>query len=329
MNLSCRHLLEMAPLGFVVGMPRISAAQDEASSYPNRTIRIIVGFSPGGAPDIVARLIAKELSIAWGQPVVVENRTGAGGVVAAQYVANAAADGYTLFGANSAYVVAPAINKNLSYDTLKDFKGVTLTAAAPTWVLVSPALGIKTLADFIALAKAKPGQLNYSSAGVGSYSQFSAELFNRATGIAAQHVPYKGPPEALNALIAGEVQYYMSPLGAAAPFVRADKAVALAVTGKERLPDFPNIPTMIESGFPDFVLETWTGLVAPSHTPQPIIDKLNQAVAEALKKPDVEKGLAAMGLTASPTTAAGFDKLIADEVASFSRTAKEAGMISN
>jgi tripartite-type tricarboxylate transporter receptor subunit TctC len=328
MSLIRRRFLQGAALSFV-GLPRTGVAQDQASDYPDRTIRIIVGFSPGGAPDIVARLIAKELSIAWGQPVVVENRTGAGGVVAAQYVANATPDGYTLFGVNSAYTVAPAINKNLSYDTLKDFRGVTLTAAAPTWVLVSPALGIKTLADFIALAKPKPGQLNFSSAGVGSYSHFSAELFNRVTAIKAQHVPYKGPPEALNALIAGEVQYYMSPLGAASAFVRAGKVVPLAVTGKQRLPDFPNIPTMIESGFPGFVLETWTGLVAPFQTPQPIIDKLNAAVAAALKKPDVEKGLAAMGLTASPTTPAGFDKQIADEIASFSKTAQEAGIVSN
>jgi tripartite-type tricarboxylate transporter receptor subunit TctC len=328
MSLIRRRFLQGAALSFV-GIPQIGVAQDQAGNYPDRTIRIIVGFSPGGAPDIVARLIAKELSIAWGQPVVVENRTGAGGVVAAQYVANAAPDGYTLFCVNSAYTVAPAINKNLNYDTLKDFKGVSLIAAAPTWVLVSPALGIKTLADFIAIAKAKPGLLNFSSAGVGSYSHFSAELFNHATGIKAQHVPYKGPPEALNALIAGEVQYYLSPLGAASSFVRAEKVIPLAVTGETRLPDFPNIPTMIESGFPGFVLETWTGLVAPSATPQPIIDKLNAAVAAALKTSDVGRGLAAMGLTASPTTPAVFDKQVADEIASFSKTAQEAGITVN
>ena len=168
--------------------------QQSANDYPNRTIRIVVGFTPGGAPDITARVIAQNLSEQWKQPVVVENRPGAGSAIAAQYVANAAPDGYTLMSITNAHAVAPAINPRLAYDALKDFAPITMTSSAPKWILVSPSLGVKTLKDFVALAKAKPNDLNYSSSGGGSFMHFSAAMFNDAVGIEAQHIPFKGPP---------------------------------------------------------------------------------------------------------------------------------------
>lgn len=306
------------------------AAQAQSSSdYPNKTIRIVVGFSPGGAPDITARFIAHRLSEIWKQPVIVENRPGAGSAIAAQYVASAPADGYTLLCVTNAHAVAPAINSHLSYDTLKDFSGITMMSIAPTWVLVSPSLGVKSLKELIARAKEKPGQFNYSSAGIGSFAHFSAALFNSATGIEAQHVPFRGPPEALNALLSGDVQYYLSPIGAAASFVRAGKLIALGVTGKERIPEFPNIPTVAESGFPGFQLMTWTGLVAPARTPQPIIAKLNQEITAILKEPDLMKAWAAIGVDAAPTTPTAFDKIIADDVATFTKAARAANISIN
>lgn len=306
-----------------------AARAQSSDDYPKETIRIVVGFTPGGAPDITARLVAQKLSEIWHQPVIVENRPGAGSAIAAQYVANANPDGYTLLCVTNAHAVAPAINSHLPYDAIKDFAGITMFSVAPTWILVSPSLGVTSLKDLIARAKAQPGRLNYSSAGIGSFAHFSAELFNNAAGIKAQHIPYKGPPEALNALLSGDVQYYLSPIGAAAGFVRDGQLVALAVTGDERLAEFPNVPTVAESGFPDFHLFTWTGLVAPAATPKPIVAKLNQAVTAILKQPDVKKAWAAIGVAAAPTTPAEFDKVIRDDVAIFTKAAHAANISVN
>lgn len=309
-----------------LNIPTASPAQEQAKDFPSRTIRIVVGFTPGGAPDVTARIIAQKLSERWKQPVVVENRAGAGGSVAAAHVASSAADGYTLFSVTSSHAVAPAINSKLPYDTLKDFTSVTMTSIAPTWVLVSPSLGVKTLKDFIALAKSKPGQLNFSSAGVGSFMHFSAELFNDAAGIKAQHIPMKGPPEALTEVMAGRVQYTVSPIGAAAPLVKDGKLIALGVTGKKRLKDFPNVPTVAEAGLPGLFIETWTGLVVPSKTPPAIVAKLNKEIGEILRMPDVVARWEAFGVDSVPTTSAEFDKVIADNVAAFTKAAKAANI---
>lgn len=326
MRITSRNLC-LAALMSVLGLPGAVLAQEQsAQDYPSRSIRIVVGFSPGGAPDVTARIIAQKLTDAWKQPVVVENRAGAGGAVAAQHVANAAADGYTLLSVTSAHAVAPVINSKLPYDTLKDFISITMTSVAPTWVLVSPSLGVKSLKEFIALAKAKPGQLNYSSAGVGSFMHFSAEVFNGAAGIKAQHIPYKGPPEALTETVTGRVQYVVSPIGAASSLVRDGKLIALGVTGKERIPEFPNLPTLSESGLPGFHLVTWTGLVVPAKTPPAIVAKLNREVSGILKQPDVKSRWAAFGVESVPTTPAEFDKVIADNIDAFKKAAQAANI---
>lgn len=302
-------------------------AQGAVSDFPSRVIKIIVGFTPGGAPDVTARVLAPKLSEIWKQSVVVENRPGAGSEIAARYVASSNPDGYTLFSITNAHAVAPAITRRLSYDAVKDFTAITMTSIAPQWVLVSPQLGVKTLKQFVALAKSKPNQLNFGSAGVGSFMHFSAAIFNDAMGIQAQHVPYKGPPEALTDTVAGRVQFVVAPIGAALGLVRAGRLLPLAVTGPQRLAEFPNVPTVAESGYPGFELLTWTGLLAPAHLPPPILTKINRTVAEVLKQPDVEQRFRAIAVEPISTTPEAFQKRMADAVANYTAAARKAGIV--
>lgn len=223
-------------------------AQNNASSYPQKPIKILVGFSPGGVPDIVARVLAPKFTDDWKQPVIVENRLGAGSNTAAQAVATSAPDGYTLLSISSAHAISPAIYNKLPYDATKDFSGITLTATGPALVIVSPDLNVSNMKEFIALAKSKPGQLNYSSAGVGSGSQFAAELLKAQAGIDLAHIPFKGIPEALTDTMAGRTHLFISPYASAINLVREGKAKAIAVTSTSRVADLPNLPTVTESG---------------------------------------------------------------------------------
>ena len=314
-------IASIAIFGFLsLSLPRM--AQD----YPNRAIRIIVGFTPGGAPDVTARVLAQSLQELWKQPVVVENRPGAGSAIAAQYVANAAPDGYTLMSITNAHAVAPAINPRLAYDALKDFAPVTMTSSAPKWILVAPSLGVKTLKELIARAKEKPNALNYPSSGGGSFMHFSSAMFNDAVGIEAQHIPLKGPSEALTETIAGRVQYAISPIGASAGLVRDGQLIALAVTGTRRLPDFPDVPTVAEAGFPGIEQTTWTAILAPARTPAAIIAKLNGAIGALLKQPDISKKWAAFGIDPVPTMPQELEKILAQEIADFTKAARRANI---
>ena len=306
--------------------PASAPAQPTAGDYPNHPVRIVVGFTPGGAPDVTARVLAQKLSDLWKQPVIVENKPGAGSALAAHAVSTATPDGYTLLSVTTAHAVVPAINAQLPYDTLKDFAPVTMTSIAPSWVLVAPSLGVTSIKDFIALARAKPGQLNYGSAGVGSFMHFAAAMFDDAVGIQAQHVPYRGPPEALADTVSGRVQYVVSPIGAALGLVRGGKLLPLAVTGKSRLAEFPDVPTMAESGYPGFELLTWTGILAPAHTPPAVVAKINQAIGELLKQPDVKTRWDAISVDPVATTPAEFQATIADAVAEFTAAARKAGI---
>jgi tripartite-type tricarboxylate transporter receptor subunit TctC len=306
------------------------AAQDSsAHAFPSKPIRIIIGFTPGGAPDITARILGQKLMERWKQQVIVENRPGAGSTIAAQYVATSPPDGHTLFSVTSSLAVAPAIYAKLPYDTFKDLAGVTMTSNAPTWVLVPPSLGVKTARDLIALAKAKPGQLNYASAGVGSFMHFSAELFKIAAGIDALHIPFKGVPEALTETVTGRVDFVVAPIGAAVNLVGDGKLLALGVTGKQRLTRFPAVPVLAESGMPGFYLNTWTGLVAPGQTPRPILEKISREVASILREPDVQARWAGLGVESVPTTPEEFDKVIAEDAAAFTKAARAANIKAN
>ena len=298
-----------------------ASAQNNASTYPQKPIKILVGFSPGGVPDIVARVLAPKFTDTWKQPVVVENKLGAGSNVAAQAAATSPADGYTLLSISSAHAISPAIYNKLTYDAAKDFSGITLTATGPALVIVSPELNVNSMKEFIALAKSKPGQLNYSSAGVGSGSQFAAELLKSQAGIDLAHIPFKGIPEALTDTMAGRTHLFISPYASAINLVREGKAKAIAVTSTSRVADLPNLPTVAESGVPGYKWIFWYGLVAPANTPRDIVQKLQAEAVAALKQPQVTQRFSTLGIEAVTSSPEAFDQLIKDEILLFKKLA--------
>ena len=301
-------------------------AQNNVSSYPQKPIKILVGFSPGGVPDIVARVLAPKFTDDWKQPVIVENRLGAGSNIAAQAVATSAPDGYTLLSISSAHAISPAIYNKLPYDATKDFSGITLTATGPALVIVSPELNVSNMREFIALAKSKPGQLNYSSAGVGSGSQFAAELLKAQAGIDLVHIPFKGIPEALTDTMAGRTHLFISPYASAINLVREGKAKAIAVTSTSRVTDLPNLPTVTESGVQGYKWIFWYGLVAPANTPRDIVQKIQVEVVAALKQPQVTQRFGSLGIDAVTSSPESFDQLIKDEVQLFKKLAADSGI---
>ncbi|MCX7261540.1 MAG: tripartite tricarboxylate transporter substrate binding protein [Burkholderiales bacterium] len=304
----------------------VAQAQNNASTYPQKPVKIMVGFSPGGVPDIVARVLAPRFTETWKQPAIVENRLGAGSNVAAQAVATSAPDGYTLLSISSAHAISPAIYNKLAYDASKDFSGITLTATGPALVIVSPELNVSNMKEFIALAKSKPGQLNYSSAGVGSGSQFAAELLKSQAGIDLAHIPFKGIPEALTDTMAGRTHLFISPYASAINLVREGKAKAIAVTSTSRVADLPNMPTVAESGVPGYKWIFWYGLLAPANTPRDIVQKVQAEVVAALKQPQVTQRFSSLGIEAITSTPESFDQLIKDEVQLFKKLATASGI---
>ena len=322
-----RSLLSLSALSVsaLVVLP-LTPAQAQPQTFPAKPVRILVGFTPGGGPDIIARVVGQKLSEAWKQPVTVENRLGAGGNIAAQALTQAPADGYTLLSVTPAHAVSAAIQTKLPYDAVKDFAGVTITATGPALLIVAPDIGVKTVADLIALAKAKPGQLNYSSAGIGSGSHFAGELFRIQSGINVTHVPYKGIPEALADTMAGRVHFFVSPYASAINLVKEGRARAIAVTGDKRMPDQPDLPTVNESGLPGYKWIFWYGLLAPAKTPKAVLDQLNADVARALREPDVRQRFLQLGIEPAPSSGEEFERLIAEEIANFGRIARAANI---
>lgn len=297
-----------------------------AADFPTRPIRIVVGFTPGGQPDIFSRLIGVRLGEALGQPVVVDNRPGAGGSIGTKIVADATPDGHTLLSVSASHVIAPAVRK-LSYDPQKDFSGITQMYSASYLLVTSPSLGVKSVKDLIAMAKAKPGALNFSSAGTGSGTHFAGEVFKDFAKIDVVHVPYKGVPEAMNDTMTNRVQFFMSPLASSAGLVRDGKLQALGVTAQKRVSIYPDIPTVAESGLPGFVFDSWGGLLAPAKTSRAIITRLNREVTIALGTADIQNRMRALGAEPAPTTPEAFDKLIARELTLIAAIAKRAGIM--
>ncbi len=306
--------------------PTAIAASQDVAKFPERPVRIVIGFTPGGVPDITARTIAAKLTEGWKQQVIVDNRPGAGGTIASQIVASSNSDGYTLLSVSNAHSVAPAIYPKLPYDTLKDFAGITMTANGPALLLVSPAIGVKSAKDLIALAKAKPGQLNFSSAGVGSGTHFGGELFKSTAGIDVVHIPFKGIPEAITETMAGRVQFFLSPLASAIGLVKDGKVPAIGVTSLKRIPQLPDIPTVAESGLPGFRWDYWYGMIAPAKISRPLLARLNKDITDTLNQPDVRSRWIALGAEPSPSTAQAFDKFIADDIATFTAIARKANI---
>ncbi len=299
-----------------------AAEQRDIGRFPTKPIRIVVGFTPGGGPDITARLVAQKLTEAWKHQVVVDNRPGAGGTIAANTVAKANPDGYTLLSVSSAHAVAPAIYDKLPYDTQKDLAGITATATSKYLLVVSPGAAIRSVRDLLSAARAKPGQLNFSSAGVGSGSHFTAELFRSMAGISVVHVPFKGIPEALAETMSGRVQFFMSPIANAVNLVKEGKLAALGVTSARRDPLVPEVPTIAEAGVPGFESELWFGLLTSSKTPRALVAKLNGEITRILGEPDVKNRWTPLGLEPIPCAPEEFDRRIAREIVVFTKLAR-------
>ncbi len=302
------------------------AATDPAAAYPQRPIRIVVPQSPGGATDFVGRLTAGLLAQRTGQSVVVDNRAGAASMVGTDLVAKSAPDGYTLLVAPSSLSTIPSMYKNVPFDSVKDLAPITTLSVYPNVVVVNPNLPAKSIRDLIALAKAKPGELNYSSGGTGTGTQLGAELFNSMAGVKIVHVPYKGGGPAVSALIAGEVNIHFAPMSSAIPIIKSGRVRALAVTSGKRSPTYPDLPTVAESGVPGYDQTTWNGLLAPSRTPPSIIKKINAAVLASLKLPSTHEHYATAGLEPGGTTPEEFGTMIKTEIAKWAKVIKEAGI---
>ncbi len=302
-------------------------ADDDARAYPTRPVRVVIGFTPGGQPDIVARLLAPKLTAALGQQFVIDNRPGAGGITATKIVVDAQHDGHTLLASSSAIAITPAVFARLPYDTVKDVVGISSAYSAAYLLAVNPSLGVKTVQEFVALAKAKPGQLNFSSAGNGSGTHFAGEMVKQAMQIDVVHVPYKGIPEALNDTIGGRIQFTLAPLGASGNLVREGRLRGLAVTGEKRVSIYPDFPTVAESGYPGFRWDSWGAIYGPAKMSRAIVNKLNREIVRALNDADVQQKLSALGMEPAPSAPEALDKLLAQQIALTRELAKKAGIV--
>ncbi|MBL0141003.1 MAG: tripartite tricarboxylate transporter substrate binding protein [Betaproteobacteria bacterium] len=318
-----RLLLAAAALAFAGA----TAAQ---SDFPTRSITMLVGFAPGGASDTAARIIAKKLSENMGQTVVVENRAGAGGNIAHQQMAGATPDGYTiLLGSVGPLAVAPHLIAKLPYDPLKDLAPLTMAVSFPNVLVVHAGVPAKTLAEFVALAKAKPGSLDYASTGVGSASHLAGELFNQRAGVDIVHIPYKGGGPAMTDLLGGRVSAYYSTPSTAGPHIESGKLNALAVTGLNRSVFLPNVPTIAESGYPGFEAENWYAFVTTSRMPVALQERWNRELVKVLSSPDVKEQLAKHFFEPKPCTRDELAKYIKSEYDTWGRVVKKAGITAN
>src|SRR5476651_889207 len=309
-----------------VGLALAATNTAHAQTWPQKPVHIIVAFTPGSATDIMARAVSNELSERLGQPVIIENRPGAGGTIAAAQVAKATPDGYTLLVNSPGHTVNPWIYEKLPYDTAKDLMGVTVLARQPNVLVVSPDKGWKTVADLVNQAKAQPGKMSFASAGVGSATHMNGEKFKVAAKIDVLHVPYKGTPEALNDVMGGRVDYFFSPVVSALSIVNDKRLQALAVGSPARASVLPDVPTPEEAGYKGSAYNYWAGLLAPAGTPPQIIERLNKELVAALALPEVKERLAKIGADPAPTTPAEFDALVVRELAENGALVKAAGI---
>ena len=300
----------------------VSAAE---IAYPSKPVRVLVGFSPGGGTDVAVRIIAKKLSEMWGQQVVIDNRAGAGGLVAFEIVAKANPDGYTLLAASPSFAIQPGLAAKLPYDPIRDFAPITEASASPYLLVLNPQVEAKNVKELIALAKANPGKLNYASGGIGSAQHLVTELFRMMAGIDIVHVPYKGAVSVPD-LIAGRVQMLMSGVPQALAHVQAGRLRAIGVTTPKRTPVLPNVPTIAEAGVPGYQVTVWYGIFATGRTPQPVLDKINAGFVQAVQSPEVRQQLNAMGLEAVGNSAAEFTKNVRAEIRQWGEVIKRAGV---
>jgi tripartite-type tricarboxylate transporter receptor subunit TctC len=300
-----------------------------AQSWPTRPIRVIIPFGAGSATDLIPRIVFEQLSPQLGQPIVVENRTGAGGTLGTSAVAKADPDGYTLLAHSNAFSVVPAIYASLPYDTEKDFAAVVPFGTLPVVLVISPSKGFKTIQEMVAAAKAKPGTFNYASIGVGSGTHLSAERLKLGAGFDAVHIPFRGGPEALTEIIAGRVDFYFCPINTALPLIRNGQLVALVTNGDVRAPELPEVPTTLEAGYKDADFPIWIGMLAPAQTPRSIIERLHAETVKAVQVPATLERLAKTGVTPQIMTSAEFETRIKAQIVSNIAIAKAAGIKPN
>ncbi|MDR3212437.1 MAG: tripartite tricarboxylate transporter substrate binding protein [Azoarcus sp.] len=300
--------------------------QAQGSAYPNKAIKLIVPFPPGGAADTIARIYGEKLAESFRQPVIVENKPGAGTAIAAEFVARSAPDGYTLSLAPAGQLtLLPNLNKKVAYDPLKDFAPVSLLASVPYIIAANHALPVGNARELIAHAKAHPGKVTYASCGSGTICHLSGELFKTQNGIDLLHVPYKGSAPAITALLGGEVDLAFDTLTILSPQVKAGKVKALVITSAERSPLLPNVPTAKEAGFADFEVDSWFSLVAPAGTPKDIVDKLNATLGQIARQPEVREKLATQGLSTLSSTPEKLAELIRSDYARWGKVVETSG----
>jgi tripartite-type tricarboxylate transporter receptor subunit TctC len=294
------------------------------SNYPSKPIHFVVPFTAGSGTDVIARTVGDVMGRNMGQTIIIDNRPGAGGTIAAAQVAKAEPDGYMILIHSSGHALNPSLYQNLPYDTLKDLTGVTPLAALPNVMVVSPSRGWKSVADGIAAAKAKPGQLNYGSAGIGSATHLNAEKFKLQAGIDAQHIPFKGTPEAINEVIAGRIDWFFAPLSSALPLIQGGKLQALAVSTATRAPTLPQVPTTVEAGVPGSEYTFWVGMIVSSQTPPALVRRLHDEALKAIASPEVKERFTQLGAEPLPMSPEAFNAYIKTEMESAARIAKAA-----
>jgi tripartite-type tricarboxylate transporter receptor subunit TctC len=298
-----------------------------AQTYPTRPVRMMVPFPAGGGSDTMGRIVGAKLSERLGQQIVVENRPGAAGSIGADIAARAPADGYSiLLGSTSELVQYPNVNPKIPYDPLRDFAPVSLVGTIPMVLVVHPSLPVKNVKDLVALAKSRPGEINFGSAGQGATTHLAVELFIQLTGVRMTHVPYKGSPQAVADLVAGNVQLGIPTMPAALPFIKAGRVKVLGVTTGKRASNLPDVPTLNEAGVKGYEAALWTGILAPAGTPAPIINRLNAEIAKVLELKDVQEALARQGAEAQPSSPAEFAAFLKSDYAKWARVVKEGGI---
>ncbi len=303
------------------------ASTADAQSWPSKPIRIISPYPPAGANDLLARIIAPKLSEQLGQPVVVENRAGATGNIGAELVAKAPADGYTLLmGQAGNLTINISLMAKMPFDPVRDFSPVTLVASTPNVLVVHPSLPVRTVKDLIALAKAKPGQINYATSGIGSPGHLAAELLNKSAGIRLVHIPYKGAAPALLDVVAGNAHLYFTSAVSAQPFIPSGRLRMVAVASAKRSPSLPEVPTVAEAGFPEFDVSSWWGVVAPASTPREVVMRLQVEIHRVIALPEIRTKLAEQGLDIATNTPEQFAAYIKSETAKWAKLIREVGV---
>lgn len=320
--LRARLFLTLTPAA-ILAAPQAMAAEP---AYPNKPIRIIVGFPPAGSADIFARVVAQKLAEAWGQSVVIDNRPGAGSTIGSEIAANSTPDGHTLMAVSASYATSAGLYGKLKYDPVASFAPITLIASTPNLFLAHPSVPAKSAKDIIAASRANPGRFTMGSAGIGSITHLSGELFTLTAALKVVHVPYKGGGPALNAVVAGEINLTFVSLPASLGQVQAGRVRALGVTSARRSPVLPDVPTIAESGLPGYEARNWFGLLAPAATPRSIITKLNRQIVEILRAPDVVASIDKQGADAEASTPEAFGAYVRFEIAKWTKVVKAAGL---